>query len=127
MRFLIDECLTVELVSEAGQEGHEACHLVRIGKAGWLDWHIVPFAIKSDFILVTNNASDFRRLYGKQPIHPGLVIILPNVERPTQRRLFRKALTELGAVGDLVNRVLEVGLNGDEVEFNSYELYAGDS
>jgi predicted nuclease of predicted toxin-antitoxin system len=124
MRFLIDECLTLDLVLDAETEGYEAHHLVHLGKAGWLDWNIAPFAIDGDYLLVTNNAGDFRKLYSKQSIHPGLVIILPNVDRPMQRRLFREVLAELAMVGDLINQVLEVGLEGDEVIFNSYELSA---
>jgi predicted nuclease of predicted toxin-antitoxin system len=127
MRFLIDECLTVELILEAGHKGYEAYHLVRIGKAGWPDWNIVPYAIDGDFILVTNNASDFRLLYGMQPIHPGLIIILPSVERLLQRRLFAAALVELQTAGELVNRVLEVGLDDDAATFSVYDLSAGDS
>ena len=126
MKFLIDECLTLELVVEAAQEGYEAYHMVRIGKGGWRDWNIVPYAIDGDLVLVTNNAGDFRQLYGEQPIHPGLIIILPNVERPMQRRLFREALIELTSAGELVNRVLEVGLDGDEVTFNGYKLSTDD-
>jgi predicted nuclease of predicted toxin-antitoxin system len=126
MKFLIDECLTVELVFEAGQKGYEAYHLARIGKAGWLDWNIVPYALDGDFILVTNNASDFRRLYGMQPIHPGLAIILPNVERPMQRRLFREAVAELASAGGLVNRVPEVSFEDGEIILNFYELYKDD-
>lgn len=127
MKFLIDECLTVELVFEAEQKGYEAYHLVRIGKAGWMDWNIVPYAVDSDLILVTNNAGDFRQLYLRQPIHPGLIIILPNVERPIQRMLFREALTALATVGSLVNRVLEVSLYEDEVILKGYELFEDDT
>jgi predicted nuclease of predicted toxin-antitoxin system len=127
MRFLIDECLTVELILEAGYKGNEAYHLVRIGKAGWPDWNIVPYAIDGDFTLVTNNASDFRLLYGMQPIHPGLIIILPNVERLLQRRLSAQALVELQTAGDMVNRVLEVGLDDDAATFSVYELFSVES
>ena len=35
MRFLIDECLSVDLVLTANQAGHEAQHVAHIGKAGW--------------------------------------------------------------------------------------------
>ena len=31
MRFLIDECLSIELVSIASQAGHEAQHVARVG------------------------------------------------------------------------------------------------
>lgn len=126
MRFLIDEWLTFELVLEAGEEGYEAHHLVRMGKAGWLDWNIVSYAVAGDLMLVTNNAADFRELYRRQPIHPGLIIILPNVQRPLQRRLFREALAELKKIGDLVNRVLEVRLDGEQMAFAAYKLSAED-
>ena len=61
MRFLIDECLTVDLVSVAGQAGHDAQHVAHIGRAGWKDWNVVRYARDGDFVLVTNNATDFRR------------------------------------------------------------------
>ena len=60
-----------------------------------------------DFVLVTNNASDFRRLYATQQLHAGLVIIIPNVNRMLQQRLFLGALDELARVGEPINRVLE--------------------
>jgi predicted nuclease of predicted toxin-antitoxin system len=63
MRFLIDECLSVDLVSIARDVGHDAQHVARIGKAGWKDWNVARYAGDGDFVLVTNNASDFRRLY----------------------------------------------------------------
>ncbi|MCB8883958.1 DUF5615 family PIN-like protein [Acidisoma cellulosilytica] len=81
MRFLIDACLSVDLVSVAHKAGHEAQHVARIGKAGWKDWNVVRHAHEGDFILVTNNASDFRRLYADEALHAGLVIIIPNVGR----------------------------------------------
>jgi len=62
MRFLIDECLSIDLVSVAGQAGHEAQHVARVGKAGWKDWNVARYAAEGDFVVVTNNASDFRRL-----------------------------------------------------------------
>jgi predicted nuclease of predicted toxin-antitoxin system len=79
VRFLIDECLTIELAVAARAMGYEAHHVVHLGKRGWRDWNIRDYAITHDFILVTNNASDFRRLYGSPDLHPGLVILVPNV------------------------------------------------
>jgi len=63
--------------------GHEAYHLAHIGGAGAEDWQIVELALARDMILVTNNTSDFRSLYAAQELHPGLVILVPNVERET--------------------------------------------
>ena len=44
-------------------------------------------AAEGDFVVVTNNASDFRRLYATQPLHSGFVIIIPSVNRVGQQRL----------------------------------------
>lgn len=62
MRFLIDECLTIDLVSVAHETGHEAQHVAHVGKAGWKDWNVARYAAEGDFVVVTSNASDFRRL-----------------------------------------------------------------
>lgn len=122
MRFLIDECLSIDLVLTASQAGHEAQHVARVGKAGWKDWNVARHAAEGDLVLVTNNASDFRQLYATQPLHAGLVIILPNVNRVMQRQLFQGALDELARVGEPINRVLEVDIEGDEVTFRLYDL-----
>ena len=122
MRFLIDECLSVDLVTVAGQCGHEARHVAHVGRAGWKDWNVARYASEGDFILVTNNASDFRQLYAAQPLHAGLVILIPVVNRMMQQRLFRAALDELATIGEPVNRVLEVDLDGDEVTLTAYDL-----
>jgi predicted nuclease of predicted toxin-antitoxin system len=121
VRFLIDECLSVDLVTVAGESGHEAQHVAHAGRAGWKDWNVVRYARDGDFVLVTNNASDFRELYATQPLHVGLVILIPVVSRDVQRRLFKAALDELVIIGEPVNRALEVDLDGDEVTLTLYE------
>jgi hypothetical protein len=92
-----------------------------IGKAGWKDWNVVRYARDGDFVLVTNNASDFRRLYAAQPLHAGLVILIPAVSRALQQKLFRAALDELATIGEPINRVLEVDLDGDDVTLALYD------
>jgi hypothetical protein len=74
------------------------------------------------FVIVTDNASDFRRLYADETIHAGLIIIIPNVGRLVQQQLFSGALDELSQLGEPVNRVLEVNLDSDEVTFEFYDL-----
>jgi hypothetical protein len=81
----------------------------------------VRYACDGDFVLVTNNASDFRQLYAAQPLHAGLVILVPAVNRATQRRLFRAALDELAVVGEPVNRVLEIDLDGGDLTMTLYD------
>jgi hypothetical protein len=56
--------------------------------AGQKDWDIARHAQENDFVFVTNNAADFRALYATQELHPGLVILIPNVRADLQRRLF---------------------------------------
>jgi predicted nuclease of predicted toxin-antitoxin system len=127
MKFLIDECLSIDLVTVAQQTGYEAQHVAHVGKAGWKDWNVARYAEEGDFVLVTNNASDFRRLYAVRSIHAGLVIIIPNVKRVTQQKLFRSALAELATIGEPVNQVLEVDLHGEDVTFTLYDLPPADS
>ncbi|HEV2097607.1 MAG TPA: DUF5615 family PIN-like protein [Stellaceae bacterium] len=122
MRFLIDECLSTNLVATAGECGHEARHVAHVGRAGWKDWNVARYARENDLILVTNNASDFRQLYAAEPLHAGLVILLPNVGRGLQQRLFRAALDELETVGEPINRVLEVDLRDGAVTLTVYDL-----
>jgi predicted nuclease of predicted toxin-antitoxin system len=125
MRFLIDECLSLDLIAVATRAGYEAqhvAHVAHVGKAGWKDWNVARHAADGDFVLVTNNATDFRRLYATQPLHVGLVIIVPNVNRTMQQALFQAALDELNQFGEPVNRVLEVDIAGDDVTFTFYDL-----
>jgi predicted nuclease of predicted toxin-antitoxin system len=121
VRFLIDECLSLDLVTVAGESGHEAQHVAHVGRAGWKDWNVVRYAHDRDFVLVTNNASDFRERYAAQPLHAGLVILIPVVTRDVQRRLFKAALDELAVIGEPVNRVLEVDLDGEEATFTLHD------
>ena len=55
-------------------------------------------------------------------MHAGLVILIPVVNRVVQRRLFKAALDELACIGEPVNRVLEVDLDGEEVTLELYDL-----
>jgi predicted nuclease of predicted toxin-antitoxin system len=122
MRFLIDECLSIDLISIANAAGHEAQHIARVGKAGWKDWNVARHAAEGVFVLVTNNAGDFRRIYATAQLHAGLIIIVPNVDRMLQCRLFRAALEALTMPDDLINRVLEIGIDGDDVTLDLYDL-----
>jgi predicted nuclease of predicted toxin-antitoxin system len=122
VRFLIDECLSVHLVAVASQAGHEAHHVAHIGRAGWKDWNVVRYARDGDFTLVTNNASDFRRLYAAQQLHAGLVIFRPTVGRNLQQRLFKSALDALATIGEPINRVLELDFDHDDVALALYDL-----
>ena len=122
MRFLIDECLTLDLVSVATEAGYEAMHVAHVGKAGWKDWNVAQYASDGDLIVVTNNAGDFRRLYAKLSLHAGLIIIVPNLKQLEQRLLFGLVLDELATLGEPVNQVLEVDVDGEDMLFSLYDL-----
>ena len=52
MRFLIDECLSIDLVAVAGQAGHDAQHVAHVGKAGWKDWNVIRYAKRRWAVLI---------------------------------------------------------------------------
>ena len=121
MRFLIDECLHPTLADVAHGAGHEAHHVNFLGLASTKDHDLMPRILEGDFVFVTNNAADFRRLYQAQAIHAGLVIIVPQTPPTQQRALFLAAMEEIGPGNGLTNEALEVLIDGDEVIFNRYE------
>jgi hypothetical protein len=51
-----------------------------------------PFIREQDYTFVTNNRTDFLALHGKEPLHAGVIIIVPNVTPALQRELFRAVL-----------------------------------
>lgn len=121
MRFLIDECLSPALVRVAHDVGHEAYHVAHLGLGSAEDWTVGSYAVSEDQILVTNNRSDFRALYSRLPLHPGLLIVVPSVERGMQIRLFEALLAKLAEIGEPMNRILEARLDGGDI---GIELYA---
>lgn len=122
MKFLIDECLTLELVQEAHQLGFEAYHIAHIGRTSAADWDIAAFANADGFILVTNNAADFLRLYSRREMHSGLIIIIPSVIVTAQRKLFGSVLSALRDVPDLVNKVIEADFADGQTTLRLYEF-----
>lgn len=111
MKFLIDECLHTSLVAVAEARGHEARHVTWLGLRGHMDWNLMRRIVDEDFTLVTNNARDFRRLYAREPIHAGLIIIVPQSAPEKQRELFDVVLERFVANEVLVNEVIEIELD----------------
>lgn len=121
MKFLIDECLHTSLVAVAQNGGHDCSHVNWLGLSGETDWDLMPRIVADDFTFVTNNARDFRKLYARQGLHAGLVIILPQVLPQLQRELFSLVLQELDG-NELVNEVIEISLDGSEAIIDRYAL-----
>ena len=102
--------------------GYVAHHVEHLGLKGAPDWQLWKRAIDDDLTFVTNNAQDFRKLYRRSELHPGLVLILPMVRPEVQRELFHAALEYLANRRMLINRLIEVDLRDERAEINEFEL-----
>jgi predicted nuclease of predicted toxin-antitoxin system len=107
-RFLVDENLSVKLPGVAHQHGFEATHVVHVGLGEWKDWNILEVVEKHGWILVTNNAVEFRSRYRAIKFHPGVIFLLPSVRRQQQLMLFEAAMDDIAINPDLTNQALEV-------------------
>jgi predicted nuclease of predicted toxin-antitoxin system len=65
MRFLIDECLHESLVGVAHAAGFEALHANYLALSGKPDLELAERIVKDEFTFVTNNRTDFIRLFRK--------------------------------------------------------------
>ncbi|MBY3328926.1 DUF5615 family PIN-like protein [Rhizobium laguerreae] len=122
MKFLVDECLHTSLVAVAQHHGHDGFHVNWLGLSGETDWDLMPRIVAEDFTFVTNNARDFRKLYAREDLHAGLVIIVPQVLPGQQRDLFALVLQEVAVSADLVNEVIEIALEEGEAVLTRYAL-----
>lgn len=121
MKFLIDECLHLSPATVANAAGFEAHHLVHLGLQGKPDHELMGRIRDDEFVFVTNNALDFEKLYAKEEIHPGLIIILKNVPPNLQRALFQAALEFIGE-DEPVNSAIEVDWDGSEITVSRYDI-----
>lgn len=98
-----------------------ADHVNYLSLGGLKDGQLLPVIREREFTFVTNNGADFLALFGKEPLHPGIVIIVPNVMPVLQRELFKAALDHIGA-RDLTNSVVEVKYVRDRIVCSEYAL-----
>ena len=122
MKFLIDECLHTSLVTVAQTRGHECFHVNWLGLSGETDWNLMPRIVEGNFTFVTNNARDFRKLYAKEELHAGLVIIVPQVLPARQREMFDAVLDELANSDELLNEIIEISVEEDALVITRYVL-----
>jgi hypothetical protein len=122
VRFLIDECLSVHLVAVARQAGHDAHHVAHVGRAGWKDWNVAGYARDGNFHFRHQQRERLSApLCGATPACRARHSC-PAVHRDLQQRLFKAALDEFATIGEPVNRVLEVDLDGDDVTLALYDF-----
>jgi len=125
MKFLIDEDLSPKVAERLRvDDGLDVIHVRDRGLLGESDPVILQSAYDEDRILVTANVKDFQRLARARDLHPGIVLVLDgSLSRDEQLALMRKVVTEIAQElleeRDMVNRVLEIAING---ESNFYDL-----
>jgi len=112
-RFLIDENLSVRLPEAAHRRGFEATHVIHLGLREWKDWNILEVAGRNGWVLVTNNAVEFRSRYRTIKLHPGVIFLVPSVRRQLQLLLFEAALDDLVVNPDLINQALDIAFSED--------------
>lgn len=122
MKFLVDECLHTSLVAVAQTRGHECSHINWLGLSGETDWDLMPRIVEGNFTFVTNNARDFRKLYAKEELHAGLVIIVRQVLPARQREMFDAVLDELANCDELLNEVIEISVEEHVLVISRYIL-----
>jgi predicted nuclease of predicted toxin-antitoxin system len=118
VRLLIDECLHTSLTDVANKAGFEAHHVNWRGWSGLTDRKLLELVVREEFVFVTNNARDFRKLTAEAELHAGLIVIVPNVSPTAQRELFERALHETAHIQDMINKVVEIDFD----ELRIYEL-----
>lgn len=138
MKFLIDECLTADLVKLSNTFGPEASTIFAQGLVGKKDWEIAKFAANNDWVVVTHNSKDLRGKNYKggylahEKIHPGMISLIAyndrqhtqiNMTEIIQKSLFITALEYIKEYEqfELLNHVLEVYFDGFEVNIRLYE------
>lgn len=133
--FLIDECLSPDLVALAHEAGYHATSLRDRGWTGLKDHEVVRRAFENDFTLVTRNAKDFRGsgatggggLLRNAQVHAGLVCVDSKAggafDIEKQESLFGACLDYLDGREELLNVVIEVVEEPDgALSITEYEL-----
>jgi predicted nuclease of predicted toxin-antitoxin system len=121
-RFLVDENLSILLPEVAHARGYEATHINHYGLRKAKDWDILKVVAEEDWVLITNNAFEFRSRYQRLEIHPGVVFLIPNVPRVQQIELFSAALDAIAEFLDVVNTAIDVAYEADHIRVNRYAL-----
>lgn len=121
-RFLVDENLSVLLPETAHSRGYEATHINHYGLRRSKDWDILKIVAEEDWILVTNNAFEFRGRYQRLEVHPGVVFLITTVPRLQQIELFSAALDVISQSSDMVNTALDVTYAKNHIQVSRYAL-----
>jgi len=94
-------------------------HATWVKLGGAKDHRVAGHAAKNNMILVTNDLSDFRRIYKRKKFHPGIIflgVVDSNLmDRNVQLVLFEQALDE-AETDEPINEAIYVQLDEDADE-----------
>ncbi len=137
-RFLVDECLSVDLAGLAWKRGYEASHLRDLGLLRRKDGQLASVIFGDDWCFVTKNARDFRGPEGAKGssgeyagvgLHAGLVCIHGPPEgfaKAEQLEAFAVALDQIERHGgDATNLLVEVVWAADGISYEVAEFPPG--
>jgi hypothetical protein len=102
-------------VDTAASFGYAAFHVAHRGWSSLPDPQVLGHVLNEDLTLVTNNWIDFKPMMERLELHPGAIVILPNVRRERQMELFGAApasIREHDPPLDMINTVLLVDADG---------------
>lgn len=86
------------------------------------DWDILKVVAEEDWVLITNNAFEFRGRYQRLELHPGVVFLIPNVPRIQQIELFSAALNTIAEFPEVVNTAIDVAYEAGHIRVSRYAL-----
>ena len=81
MRFLVDNALSLLLVPQLSDSGHDAIHVRDVGLAAATDIEVVKFAAKEDRIIISADTDFGTILALRKQIKPSFVLLRGNIER----------------------------------------------
>ena len=120
-KFLIDECLSPEMVGIVRNEfGYFGTHVTWLGtppdgSKSWKDWDIVDRLQQDPHILVTNNRRDFVDHYFERKNlnpHEGLIVLIEKGDINLQTNLFRRVVAYIEQLDSTVNCLVEINNTG---------------
>lgn len=120
MKLWFDEDLSPTLVQVANELGFDAtCNRDR-GLLGLKDTDLRPLVQAESCVFATDNASDFRPMYAREDIHPGLLVISAEHSRARQQLTRTVIAFIVGQAADageapsdfMVNKLVEVSDGG---------------
>jgi predicted nuclease of predicted toxin-antitoxin system len=122
LAFLVDENLTPVLAEMAQERGYHAMHATWVRLRGRRDHQVASYAVNNNMILVTNDMSDFRRIYRRRKLHPGIVFLAVMdsgiMDRDAQTFMFEAALENVEEdepINEAVQAQLDENEDGDWV------------